>query len=192
MLVTIFYESTIMLKHVKQNKNYLMWYKIHNMCRPWNECVKGWPDILNFWHWQRDLSITAKKNSTLTLTISCTYNPIVSITWATCSSPDGLTAVSALLPFVLLRAPNTCIFALIEGEYCDRLWDNSILMASFNSYFIFSRLSLFSCSNSLLHSSLRFSIISFVYSSLRLPIISSNCCWAMDVEELLEPRDALP
>ena len=74
------------------------------------------------------------------------YNPIVSITWTTYSPPNGLTTVSALLSFVLTRAPNTYISALIRGEYCDPLWNNSFLMASSNSCFIFSRLSLFSSS----------------------------------------------
>jgi len=95
----------------------------------------------------------------------CTYNPIVGITWPTCSSPDGLSAVSTLLPFVLTHALNNCISASIGGEYYDTLWNNSILIASFNSCFIFSRLRLFSGSNSFLH------------SSLRLPIISDSCCW---------------
>ena len=43
----------------------------------------------------------------------CTYNPIVCITWVTCSSPEALTTVSTSLPFVLTRAPNTCVSALM-------------------------------------------------------------------------------
>ena len=121
-----------------------------------------------------------------------TYKPIVDITSSTCSSPNGLVVVSALLPLVLTRAANRCIFASIGGDYCDPFWDNSSLMTSFNSCFIFSRLLLFYSSNSFLHSSLRLSIISFLHFSLRFPIISTNCCWLMDVEELLEARGVFP
>ena len=181
-LVTNFYESTIVLKYARQNKNYLVWYKFHKMCRPYNECVKGLPDILNFWRQQWDLSVTIKK-----IFYTHPYH-IICISHVVYGRPPP--------PYIFFPRP--------PGVYNDPLWDNSILMASFNSCFIFSRLHLFPSSNSFLHSSLRFPIISFVHSSLRLTIISfvdsslrlsiisANYCWVMDVEELLEPRDALP
>ena len=109
-----------------------------------------------------------------------TYNPIFSVTWATCSSPDRLTPVSALLSFVLTRAPNTFISAWLSVETFDPFCDISIIMASFNSFFHASRLWFFS------------SLISFLTCSLRLPIISAFCSWLMETEEVLEARDVLP
>ena len=118
------------------------------MCWPCNECVEGLPDILNFWCHERDLSITVNNfvnvnpydiiciatlcmadppsyiflKATRCVECSrCTNNPIVCMTWATCSSLDGLTEISSLLPFVLARAPNTCKSASIGGEYYDPL-----------------------------------------------------------------------
>jgi len=219
MLVTNLYQSTIVLIHVKHNINYLMWYNFDKICRPCNEYVKGLLDILNFLHCKRDFNVTVinflnidpyhiicinnvvygrppityvSQGHQRVQLLPCTYNPIVSITLASCSSLDALTAFSTLLPFVLTCAHNTCISMSIKGVYCDPLWGNSILMASFNSYFILSRVRLFSSSISFLISSLRLTIISFLHSSLRLPIILDNCCWLMDVEEVLEPCDALP
>jgi len=94
--------------------------------------------------------------------------PIVDISLVKCSSTDGLTTVSTQLPFVLTRAPNTCISASFRGKCWDAIWPNSIFMASFNSFFI------------------------FFHYSLRFLIISANCCRLIDAVELLEPRDACP
>ena len=77
---------------------------------------------------------------------------------------------------MLTRASNTCTFgAYTRAECGEPIWDNSILMASLSFCLIFSKLHLFSSSTSLLHSSIRFSII-FI-----------NCCGLIEAEEVLEP-----
>ena len=89
----------------------------------------------------------------------------------------------------MVDPPPYIFFPRPPGVYNDPLWDNSILMASFNSCFIFSRLHLFSSSNSFFHSSLRFSIVSFLHSSLRFLIISTNYYGLIDAKELQEARE---
>jgi len=109
-----------------------------------------------------------------------TYNPIVGVTSQSCSSLDGFTPISALLSLVLTRAPKTFISTWVDAETCDPFCDISIIMASFNSFFHASILCLFSSS------------ISFLTCSLMLPIISANCSWEMEMDDVVEARDVLP
>ena len=125
-----------------------------------------------------------------------TYKPMVSTCTSKVSLPNGFVSALAQLPFMLTRAANTCISGGWSGGECwDSIWDNSNLIACFNSCLIISKVHLFSSSTFLLHASYRFlfySSTSFLHSSFKLPMILANFCWVIDAEEVLEPREACP
>ena len=80
------------------------------------------------------------------------------------------------------------------ADSCDAIWDNSILSACFNSRFIISKLQMCCSSTALLQAScycLCSSSTSFLISSLIPLMISGNCCWLIDGEDVLEAHDTL-
>ena len=143
-----------------------------------------------------ELSYTFPNTTSRVHYLATMYKPIVSTRTSKGFLPNGFVSTSVPLPLVLTCTTNTCISsASMGGECCDTIWDNSIFIAFFNSCLIISKLHLFFSSTFLLHASWRFlfsSSTSFLHSSLRLPMMSTNGCWVIDAEEVLEPCEACP
>ena len=143
-----------------------------------------------------ELSYTIPKATSIVLWSCTTYKPIRSTTTSEGSIGNPFAFGSAQLPFVLTHAPKSYISgASMWADWCDAIWDNSILIVCCNSCCILSKLRMCSSSTALCQAScscLFSSSTSFCISSFRSPMILANYCWLIDGEEVLEARDTRP